>query len=46
MNPREVQFEKYWRNQILDEIEQLIGRVPEINAQGIVVAMKEKINDI
>jgi hypothetical protein len=46
MNPREIQFEKFWRNHILEEIEQLIRNVPEVNAQGIVIAMKEKINDL
>jgi hypothetical protein len=44
MNPREIQFEKFWRNQILDEIEQLINDVPEVNAQGIVISMKEKVD--
>lgn len=46
MNPKEIQFEKFWRNQVLDEIEQLINDMPEVDAQGIVVAMKEKVDDL
>lgn len=46
MNPNEVQFEKFWRNYILDEIEQLIEQEPDINAQGILIVMREKVDDL
>jgi len=46
MNPKELQFEKFWRGQLLKEVEELIASVPEVNAQGVVVMMKDKINDL
>ena len=46
MNPNEIQFEKYWRNQIAFEVEQIIESNPEINATGILLIMKENINDL
>lgn len=46
MNFDVPQAEKYWRNKILDEIEQLVEEVPDVNAQGILIVMREKVDDL
>jgi hypothetical protein len=46
MNANEIQFEKYWRNKIALEVEQLIQSVPQISGEDILIKMKEKIYDL
>lgn len=40
MNPNEIQFEKYWRNKIANEVADAMAKSPEINAYGIWLLIK------
>lgn len=41
MNFNVPQAEKFWRNKIANEIEQLIKDVPEVNAYGVYLSVRD-----
>lgn len=37
-----IQFEKYWRNKIAEEVDQLINSNSQVNAYGIYLFIRDK----
>ena len=41
MNPKSIQFEKYWREKIAEEVAELMRTTPSVNAYGVYLYIRD-----